>query len=65
MPIWRVVSLTDSGLVFYERRKKMGEEKKERFSSGRIVAAEVLQNMQNMQNRWKRGQHTRNFSLSL
>lgn len=43
----------------------MGEEKKERFSSGRIVAAEVLQNMQNMQNRWKRGQHTRNFSLSL
>lgn len=37
----------------------MGEEKKERFSSGRIVAAEVLQN------RWKRGQHTRNFSLSL
>lgn len=40
----------------------MGEEKKERFSSGRIVAAEVLQNMQN---RWKRGQHSRNFSLSL
>nr|WP_300766103.1 hypothetical protein [uncultured Acetatifactor sp.] len=40
----------------------MGEEKKERFSSGRIMAAEVLQNMQN---RWKRGQHTRNFSLSL
>ena len=62
MPIWRAVSLTDSGLVFYERRKKMGEEKKERFSSGRIMAAEVLQNMQN---RWKRGQHTRNFSLSL
>ena len=62
MPVWWMVSLTDSGLVFYERRKKMGEEKKERFSSGRIVAAEVLQNMQN---RWKRGQHSRNFSLSL
>ena len=62
MLVWWMVSLTDSGPVFYERRKKMGEEKKERFSSGRIVAAEVLQNMQN---RWKRGQHSRNFSLSL
>ena len=40
----------------------MGEEKKVRFSSGRIVAAEGLQNMQN---RWKRGQHSKNFSLSL
>lgn len=61
MPVWWKVSLTDSGL-FFERRKKMGEEKKVRFSSGRIVAAEVLQNMQN---RWKRGQHSKNFSLSL
>lgn len=49
MPVWWMVSLTDSGLVFYERRKKMEEEKKVRFRSGRIVAVEVLQN------RWKRG----------
>jgi hypothetical protein len=55
MPVWWMVSLTDSGLVFYERRKKMEEEKKVRFRSGRIVAAEQME----------KGQHSRNFSLSL